>query len=53
MTLTGVVLLAANVIFASLRNVHDLVIPFADDKKLEFTKGWCFWLNLITGSYRF
>ena len=49
LTLTGGVMVAANIAWASVRNVNELVIPFSAEHKLEFHYGACFYLNLFTG----
>ncbi|CAD5124033.1 DgyrCDS12337 [Dimorphilus gyrociliatus] len=49
MILTGLVLLAANITYSSIRNPNELKIPMADDKLLTFSWGWCFTLNAING----
>lgn len=48
MTMTGGVMLLGNIIYASIRNRNDLVIPF-EDGKLEFHWGSTFYLNLVVG----
>ncbi|XP_002732268.1 dual oxidase maturation factor 1-like [Saccoglossus kowalevskii] len=50
MALTGIDMLLANLLFATLRSGPDLTIPF-EDATLMFKYGWCFWLNLITGLF--
>ncbi|XP_021359872.1 dual oxidase maturation factor 1-like [Mizuhopecten yessoensis] len=47
--LTGAVMVSANIIWASVRNFNELMIPFTDTKILVFTYGGSFWLNLIVG----
>lgn len=48
MMMTGGCLLLGNILYATIRNPNDLIIPFKDGK-LEFHWGWCFWLCLING----
>ena len=50
MVMTGGCLLLSNIIYASIRNPFDLVIPF-EDGKLEFSWGWCFWLCMFNGEH--
>lgn len=47
--LTGGVMVIANILWASIRNVNELIIPFSAEHKLEFHFGPSFYLNLITG----
>ena len=47
--LTGGVMVIANILWATIRNVNELVIPFSAEHKLEFHFGPSFYLNLITG----
>lgn len=49
LALTGATMVAANIAWASVRNVNELVIPFSAEHKLEFHYGACFYLNLFTG----
>ncbi|KAK7493337.1 hypothetical protein BaRGS_00015463, partial [Batillaria attramentaria] len=49
LAMTGAVMITANIIWATLRNVNDLVIPFTDKNMLVFSYGGTFWVNLITG----
>nr|XP_022340089.1 dual oxidase maturation factor 1-like isoform X1 [Crassostrea virginica]XP_022340090.1 dual oxidase maturation factor 1-like isoform X1 [Crassostrea virginica] len=49
LALTGATMVAANIPWASVRNVNELVIPFSAEHKLEFHYGPCFYLNLFTG----
>ncbi|XP_061171546.1 dual oxidase maturation factor 1-like isoform X2 [Saccostrea echinata] len=47
--LTGGVMVIANILWATIRNVNELLIPFSAEHKLEFHFGPSFYLNLITG----
>lgn len=47
--LTGATMVGANIAWASLRNVNELIIPFSAEHKLEFHFGPCFYVNLVTG----
>lgn len=47
--LTGLTMVGANIAWASLRNVNELIIPFSAEHKLEFHFGSCFFVNLVTG----
>ncbi|XP_059172376.1 dual oxidase maturation factor 1-like isoform X2 [Physella acuta] len=47
--LTGLSMVTSNIIWATLRNVNDLKIPFTDKDILEFSYGGSFWVCLITG----
>lgn len=47
--MTGTSMVVANVIWATLRNPFELVIPFAATHRLVFHYGGSFWVNLITG----
>ncbi|XP_062605745.1 dual oxidase maturation factor 1-like isoform X1 [Saccostrea cucullata] len=47
--LTGGVMVIANIIWATLRNPFELLIPFSAEHKLEFHFGASFYLNLFTG----
>ncbi|KAI8797394.1 dual oxidase maturation factor 1 [Biomphalaria glabrata] len=49
LVLTGLSMIISNIIWATLRNVVDLVIPFTTHDKLEFSYGGSFWVCLITG----
>ncbi|XP_013403434.2 dual oxidase maturation factor 1 [Lingula anatina] len=45
---TGSCMVLANILYASIRNPTELVIPW-EEAVMEFHYGWCFWLCLITG----
>lgn len=49
LTLTGTVMIIANIIWSQIRNVNELIIPLTAEKILEFRFGGAYWLNLITG----
>ncbi|XP_076450118.1 dual oxidase maturation factor 1-like isoform X1 [Babylonia areolata] len=49
LAMTGASMITANIIWATLRNVNDLVIPFTAEHRLEFSYGGSFWVCLITG----
>lgn len=49
LAMTGACMITANIIWATLRNVNELVIPFTDVNKLEFAFGGSFYVCLITG----
>ncbi|XP_012946050.1 dual oxidase maturation factor 1 [Aplysia californica] len=49
LALTGASMVTANIIWATLRNVNELKIPFTADEVLEFSYGGSFWVCLITG----
>ncbi|XP_067935872.1 dual oxidase maturation factor 2-like [Watersipora subatra] len=44
----GGFLITGNILFSSIRNFNELVIPF-ESGKLEPVYGWCYWLNLVAG----
>ncbi|XP_028409191.1 dual oxidase maturation factor 1-like [Dendronephthya gigantea] len=48
LSLTGVIVLLANLIYDSLHLGPELLIPFPDGS-LNFTYGWCFWLSFSIG----
>jgi len=49
----GGFMLVGNILWASIRNFNDLVIPFDNHEvgpvELEPHYGWCFWLNMVAG----
>jgi len=45
---TGGCMIIAVILFATIRNANELIIPF-EDARLVFHWGWCFWLCLVTG----
>ena len=47
--LTGAVMVTANILWATIRNVNELEIPLAPGKRLVFAFGSTFYTNLITG----
>lgn len=47
--LTGAVMVTANILWSSIRNFNELLIPFTDTKQLVFTYGGSYWINLIVG----
>jgi len=49
LTLTGLSMLTANIIWATIRNLNELVIPYTAEEMLEFSYGASFWLCLVTG----
>jgi hypothetical protein len=51
--LTGATMVGANIAWASIRNVNELIIPFSAEHKLEFHFGPCFYVNLVTGLVAF
>ena len=42
-------MLTANIIWATIRNLNELVIPYTAEEMLEFSYGASFWLCLVTG----
>lgn len=46
--MTGGCMLLGNILWATIRNRNELVIPF-EEGNLNFKWGWCFWLCLING----
>lgn len=49
LAMTGTCMIIANIIWASIRNVNELKIPFSAENILDFTFGGSFWICLITG----
>lgn len=49
LVLTGLSMITSNIIWATLRNVNDLKIPFTSHDVLLFSYGGSFWVCLITG----
>lgn len=49
LAMTGAAMVTANIIWATLRNVNELAIPFNDEHILTFSYGGSFWVCLITG----
>ncbi|PVD38821.1 hypothetical protein C0Q70_01444 [Pomacea canaliculata] len=49
LVMTGAAMVTSNIIWATLRNVNELKIPFSDKHVLEFAFGGSFWICLITG----
>ncbi|KAK7111588.1 dual oxidase maturation factor 1-like [Littorina saxatilis] len=49
LAMTGAAMVTANIIWATLRNVNELVIPFTAEHMIEFTFGGSFYACLITG----
>lgn len=49
LAMTGAAMVTSNIIWATLRNVNELVIPFTDENKLVFSYGASFFVCLITG----
>ncbi|CAL1536658.1 unnamed protein product [Lymnaea stagnalis] len=49
LVLTGLSMVTSNIIWATLRNVNDLKIPFTSHDVLLFSYGGSFWICLITG----
>lgn len=47
--MTGACMITSNIIWATLRNVNELIIPFTDHSQLVFSYGGAFWVCLITG----
>ena len=50
--LTGGVMIIANILWATIRNFNELMIPLTAEHVLEFHFGGAYWVNLITGVYR-
>ncbi|KAH9513091.1 Dual oxidase maturation factor 1 [Bulinus truncatus] len=49
LALTGLSMIISNIIWATLRNVNELKIPFTTEDVLTFSYGGSFWVCLITG----
>ena len=50
LTLTGLCMVTANILWATIRNYNELKIPF-EDAVMEFTFGGSFYICLITGIF--
>ena len=50
LALTGLCMVTANIIWASIRNFNELRIPF-EDGVMEFTFGGSFYICLVTGRF--
>ena len=48
--LTGAVMIIANILWSTIRNINELVIPLSAEHILTFHYGGAYWINLITGA---